>query len=320
MRTFVVFACVWVVLAHAALSPSPTHAQDPAPSEAQPAPDAAPAPAPAPEPEPVPAPAAQPEPAPAAPPPPPPPANDGDYGGRGYREPARHERYTPPPDYEEEPDDYGGSAPETHEFSVRLDPLNWLFSGRIGIELEYGLWEFISIELVPVIVAAESPLLLDFGTFEDTLTQHSNGVGPFSGISLGAGFWLNGEPFSGYVLRAYFTNYGYEYRASDAAGTFDRVKFTERRIVAFFGSHSRFGPFTLAGGFGLGYELNQQERCGFSLATPASGGAARLAARDTDCNDRQLIALDRAALDLADLNGSLHPVYIEARFSLGFVF
>jgi hypothetical protein len=276
-------------------------------------------PAPAPAPEPAPVSAAPEDPSPAEPPPPPPPpANEGDYGGRGYSEPPRHERYVPP-DYEEEPDDYGGGSDEPHEFSVRIDPLNWLLSGRIGLELEYGLWEFISIEIVPIIVAAESPLMLDFGTFEDLLTQHSNGIGPFSGVSLGAGFWLNGEPFSGYVLRAYFTNYGYEYRARDAAGTFDKVEFTERRIVAFFGSHSRFGVFTLAGGFGLGYELNQQERCGFATATPP-GGTAVLDARTSDCNDHNYIALDRSGLSAADLNGSLHPVYIEARFSLGFVF
>jgi hypothetical protein len=279
--------------------------------------DAAPEPESAPEPqaEVAPAPAPEPEPTPAAPPPPPPPARSGDYGGRSnysYQEQEEAEYDEP------DTDDYGGES-EPREFSVRLDPFNWLIEGRLGIELEMTAWKFISVELVPILVANETPPTINFGEFSDSLTQHSNGLGPFSGISIGAGFWLNGEPFRGYVLRAIFTNYGYEYRAEDAAGRYDSVKFTERRFVGFFGSHSRWGIFTIAGGFGLGYELNSQERCGLTNVINSSGDMV-IAGRTTDCKGSQKIAVKRDLSEQVDLNGGLHPVYLEARFSLGFVF
>ena len=124
------------------------------------------------------------------------------------------------------------------------------------------------------------------------------------------GFWIFGEPFSGYVLRVNFTNYGYRYEASDGEGVFDRVEYTERRITTFFGSHSRFGPFTFAGGLGLGLELNQKERCGLARATV--GGRSVVAGRSSDCDmARQQIALERNLSDRADLNGPLHPVYFD---------
>lgn len=198
---------------------------------------------------------------------------------------------------------------------MRLDPLNWLLEGRLGLELEAGVWKFISVEMVPVFVTSESPPAVNFAGFDSSLTQHSNGLGPISGASLGAGFWLSGEPFSGYVLRTYFTNYGYTYKAHSGGSVVDKVSFTERRFVVFFGSHSRFGPFTLAGGFGLGYELNSQERCGFALTSTGD-----VLPRTSNCNGHNQIKLDSAASEVANLNGPLHPFYLEARFSLGFVF
>jgi hypothetical protein len=130
---------------------------------------------------------------------------------------------------------------------------------------------------------------------------------------------LFGEPFSGYVIRLNFTNYAYTYRAADGGGTFDKVEFTERRLALFFGSHSRFGPFTIAGGFGLGLELNQTERCGLARAS-SSGDEFRVTGRSDHCEGRQQIALNRTLTETADLNGPLHPVYFEARFSFGVVF
>lgn len=320
----------WVVVLVLAALPSALAQDAPPPEAAEPVPAPEPVPEPAVPPASAP-PATQAPPADAAPPPPPPPERDGDYGGRDpspSSEPAHRssndddyddDRDDRDDDYEPEPDDSGGDDPP-REFSIRLDPFNWLIAGRLGIELEMTAWKFITVEIVPILVANDDPPAIDFGGFDDALTQHSNGIGPFSGASFGAGFWLQGEPFSGYVLRFLFTNYGYTYRARDGAGVFDHVSFTERRFVGFFGSHSRFGPFTLAGGFGLGYELNQQQRCGLTTVTPAGGGAPVIAGRDTNCNDRQAIALQRDLSELADLNGSLHPVYLEARFSLGFVF
>lgn len=348
-RAFFSLALICAASIVDAAAASSVHAQDTDPTDAsgvrsrrsRPASERPPSPPPEPEPaaEPEPAsappdpPAAVPEPVPIEPPPavedadqaaaappqdpnapPPPPATEGDYAGTGG---VRESDDALASDTAEEPDAHYSDG-ELREFSVRLDPLNWLLLGRLGVELELGVWEFISVELIPVFVTASEPLLLNYSRLDNTLTQESRGIGPISGASLGVGFWLFGEPFSGYVIRLNITNYAYTYRASDDDGVFDRVEFTERRVAAFFGSHSRFGPFTFAGGFGLGFELNQSERCG--LTRVSDGGETRIRGRDSNCEDRQLIALDRTLGEVADLNGPLHPVYFEARFSLGLVF
>jgi hypothetical protein len=154
---------------------------------------------------------------------------------------------------------------------------------------------------------------MNFVGRDDELTQHSNGWGPMSGASIGAGFWLMGKPFKGYVLRAIYTNYGYLYRTEDDLGTVDEVTHTERRLVFMFGSQSNFGPFSIAGGIGLGYELNQQERCyvgPYDTSPP----------QRSDCDGEFHLTLDRARDNLVNLNGWAHPIYISARISLGFTF
>jgi hypothetical protein len=78
--------------------------------------------------------------------------------------------------------------------------------------------------------------------------------------------------------------------------------------------------FTLAGGFGLGYELNQQERCGLNYVAATSSSADHIEGRSTGCRGQLRIAQERAATSYSDLNGPLHPFYLEARFSLGVVF
>jgi hypothetical protein len=283
------------------------------PEPPPPAPARAPAPPQPPEPEPT----AEPE-DPAAPQPPPAPSNAGDYAGTNGTVPASGSEDSLATDTAEEPDAQFREAPH-REFSVRVDPLNWLLLGRFGIELEMTAWKFISVELIPVFVTSTEPLLLNYSRFDGTLTQHSRGIGPIPGASLGVGFWLFGEPFSGYVIRLNFTNYAYTYRAADGGGTFDKVEITERRIAGFFGSHSRFGPFTIAGGFGLGLELNQNDRCGLAKVSSGDEGF-HVTGRTTDCEGRQQIALNRNLTETADLNGPLHPVYFEARFSFGIVF
>jgi len=217
-------------------------------------------------------------------------------------------------------DDFAADAqeytrPKKREYSVRIDLLNWLLLGRLSIELEAAVWKFLSVTLTPVFVLAKSPIAINYAGVDDPVTQHSNGIGPLSGVSVGVGAWLWGEPFKGYVIRLEFTNYGYSYRSDDDAGRIDRVDFTERRALLFIGSHSRFGAFTFAGGFGLGYELNQQTRCGLS-----SSVSDTIQSRENDCRGRQQIALDRGVQERMDLNGPLHPVYFLARFSLGVVF
>jgi hypothetical protein len=243
--------------------------------------------------------------------PPPPPANPGDFAGRGNgREQIAEE---PQEDYDPEVQEERRPEKE-HEYSVRFDALNWFLLGRLSIELEMSLFKYLSVTLTPVFVTGESPISVNYAGLDSPLTQHSHGLGPLSGVSVGVGAWFWGEPFRGYVLRLELTNYGYRYRTADSSGTIDRVDFTERRLSLFIGSHSRFGPFTFAGGFGLGYELNQAERCGLSVEDGS------VSARESGCKGHQYIALDRNNQERADLNGPLHPVYFLARFSLGVVF
>jgi hypothetical protein len=243
---------------------------------------------------------------------PPPPSVDGDFAGSSTPSPAAAAQTQD--DFAAEAQEY--TKPKKREYSVRIDLLNWLLLGRLSVELEMALWKFISVQLTPVFVLAQSPIAINYAGLDDPLKQYSHGIGPLSGISLGVAAWLWGEPFKGYVLRLELTNYGYSYRTADALGRIDRVDFTERRLILFVGSHSRFGAFTFAGGFGLGLELNQQERCG--LMIPDSGD--NVGSRSNDCRGRQQIALDREGQERADLNGPLHPVYFQARFSVGVVF
>lgn len=198
--------------------------------------------------------------------------------------------------------------------SVRIDPFNWLLQGRLGFEIEAGLLDFMSFELVPVFVVNEQPPMINFRGLDSELTQHSNGVGSMSGASFGLGFWLEGKPFEGNVLRVILTNYGYEYRTNDDAGEIDKAKHTERHLYGFFGSHHRWGFFTISAGIGLGVELNKEERC-----YPDPPATPKTDATSSGCDGQLLISLDRNTSTLADLNGGLHPVYLMGRFSLGIV-
>ena len=317
--------------AYAQPQPAPQPAQ-PAPQPAQPAPQPA-QPAPAPQP-------AQPQPAPppqAAPQYPPPqqaqpaqPAPQSQpyaqpYGQQPQPAPPQNQYGPPPPRPQPQSDpahgDGGGDGGgfDIPPFAVRVDPFNWLLHGRFGLEIEVGLVGPLTVELVPVFVTDDSPAMLHLGSIESEITQESDGLGSMSGASLGLGVWLNGSPFRGSFLRAVFTNYAYSYAASDSEGQFDGVSVVERRFVAYFGSTSRFGPFTIGGAIGLGYELNQQERCGLTAQNTAD---REIVADDdgVDCRNQLRIALDRDAQSVTDLNGFAHPVYLEGRFSLGFAF
>lgn len=298
----------------------PPELEPDAPPDVEPAPDADPRweePAPEPEPEVVPQP---PEPrAEPAQPEPQAPYTGERYEGQvepGESEPAYGD------DFETEdnrgPNEGGGGRRFSMPgFSVRLELLNWLIEGRLGVELEVEAWKFISVQLVPVFVTDSEPPSFDFSGREDPISQHSNGIGAIAGASLGAGFWLSGTPFQGYVLRATLTNYAFSYESRMDGALIDRVEFTERRLSAFFGSHSRFGFFTIAGGIGLGYELNQQQRC-FANA----GSVRNVMAATSGCPDEDelQIKIEPDATSVADLNGSLHPFSIEGRISVGVAF
>lgn len=199
-------------------------------------------------------------------------------------------------------------------FSVRVDPLNWLLEGRLGVELEAAVWEFVTVEVVPVFVVDREPPTLNLRSLEHSLQQNSNGLGPMSGASLGVGFWLTKrKPFEGYVLRALFTNYAYTYEARDSLGRVDQVSHTERRLIALFGAHPRFGAFTIGWSAGLGVELNRKERC------YPPGSLTLDDVVESGCKGRQELAIDRN-LTTVDLNGWAHPIYLEGRLSLGVVF
>jgi hypothetical protein len=236
-------------------------------------------------------------------PPPPgygqPPPGYGQPPPPGYGQPQPYYNQPPPPPPRNDDDEF-----EIPGFSVRVDPLNWLVFGRLGFELEVQLWEIITFETVPMFVTESEPVALNLSGREDTVTQHSDGIGALAGATLGLGFWLEGEPFEGYVLRAVFTNYAMSYRASDDAnGEFDSVDHVERYFYGFFGSHNRWGFFTLATGIGLGVELNKETRCPPNI----------------QCDEDDLAILVAPGGPAADLNGPLHPVQLLGRISLGFI-
>jgi hypothetical protein len=242
----------------------------------------------------------------------------------GYQQPPPGYQQPPPPGYgQPPPPGYGAPPPPRQQddsgfempgLSFRMDPFNWLLAGRLGIELETEVWEFLSFELVPVFVVNDKPPTINLHGLDTTLSQHSNGLGSMSGASFGLGFWLDGKPFEGSVLRVILTNYGYEYRTDDDAGNqIDSVKHTERRLYGYFGSHMRWGFFTIAGGIGLGVELNKEERCFPDTATSVNQAVT------SGCKGEQQIAITPDTRSVVDLNGFLHPVYLMGRFSLGIV-
>jgi hypothetical protein len=229
--------------------------------------------------------------------------------GYGYSQPNYRDPEPPPPP--ERPDD-GFKRPE---ISIRVDPLNMLFESRLGLELETQVWQFISFEIVPVfVISSKSPTLNYFGSFDQTLRQHSNGLGSMSGALFDAAFWFGGKPFRGYGLRVGLSDYSYKYDTSDDAGPIDSATLTDRQFVVMLAEHDRWGAFTLAGGIGVGYELNKQNRC-WNAALGAGGGY------QTDCrNDQYVIATDHLHQTFVDLHSPLYPFDLLVRFSLGVVF
>lgn len=207
---------------------------------------------------------------------------------------------------------------------MRVDPFNWLLYGLLGFELEVETpLKFVSVELVPVFVANEQPPLFSLSGRDDVLSRESDGIGALAGTSIGLGFWLRGEAFKGTVIRAVFTNYGYGYKATDQDGVFDQASHVERTLYGMIGSFTRYGAFTIAGGFGLGVDLNKEKRC-------FVGENGRVVAT-RDCRDQEfLIKLSRNyEVDIvtgrpiqpsADLSGGLGGVQLLARISLGVSF
>lgn len=196
---------------------------------------------------------------------------------------------------------------EMPSFSVRIDPLTWIIEGQLGVEVEVELAKFLSVELVPLFVTAESPPAVP-----DAITQSSNGIGALAGGTLGVGFWPGGKPLRGTVLRVILRNAGYTYASRDDAGTlYDELSHTERHLYGFIGSHSVWGIFTIAGGFGLGVDLDRERRCfeNEDVASPTS-----------NCRRDELLLANPNDPRPWDLHGWLHPVQYMARLSLGVTF
>jgi hypothetical protein len=231
--------------------------------------------------------------------------------------------YEPPPPPRPPEDDS-----KRPEFSIRLDPFNWLLEGRLGLELEVQLYKQLTLEVTPVFVTSESPPTFNFVGREDNLTQESNGLGPISGASVALGLWFERKPFKGTVLRAMLTNYGYTFKTTAGGQPLDQVDHTEREFIVFLGSYSRWGAFTLGGGLGLGVALKRHQRCfvGAGTGTDVPGQAINVETENCPDDDEQHILLDpvqNPATDpvvVANLNDFLFPVVLNFRISLGVSF
>jgi hypothetical protein len=243
-------------------------------------------------------------PRPAAPPPPGPAYPEPQPYGQTYAPGAATAAGNPPA-----PPEQPQNASSRPDISVRIDPLNLLLQGRLGLELETALYKLLSLEIVPVFVTSQSPPMLNYSTYEkSSLHQESNGWGPMSGAAIDLGIWLGGKPFQGTVLRAGLTNYAYTYTTTAPAN--DSVSHTSRQLFFMFGSHSRWSAFTIAYGLGLAYELNQENRCFNALGSPTP-----------NCEkDQLLIKLNQSGSSVADLHSYLYPFDFVARLSLGVVF
>jgi hypothetical protein len=227
------------------------------------------------------------------------PSGDGyNVGNSGIVEPP-----APPPKENKE----GFTFPD---MSIRVDPLNWIIYGRLGIELEATVWKFITAEMVPIFVTSHQPPFLNLGSFPGNMYQASNGLGAMSGASIGAGFWLDGKPFRGTVLRLIYTNYGYRYTSkTDSGAVLDEATHTDRYLAVLIGSHSKWGPFTIASGIGLGVEMNRERRCIDPTTSAVSSNCTK---------DVFEIRLPQGGV--YGIYGWLHPADILFRLSLGFVF
>jgi hypothetical protein len=112
------------------------------------------------------------------------------------------------------------------------------------------------------------------------------------------------------VIRAIFENYGYTY-----ASSLEQFSHTQRALMGMFGSHSTIGAFTIAGGIGLGVDLNSEYRC-----YPA--GARVGETQSSGCSSLQL-AVNSDMIGRANavpVSSDLYPVILAARISFGVTF
>jgi hypothetical protein len=173
-----------------------------------------------------------------------------------------------------------------------------------------------TIETVPMFVVNDTPPLLDFSRYDVNIAQHSGGLGPLAGATLGVNFWLNGKrPLKGSFLGVGITNYTLDYEAFEADGTTraDFISHTERQLYFFYGSFARYGAFIIGGGIGFGYDVNNETQCLASNTfpperEPGNCDAIQLAVPDPG-NSSRAVAFD--------VTGFLYPWDLMTRFSLG---
>lgn len=197
---------------------------------------------------------------------------------------------------------------------MRVDPFNWLLEGRLGLELEVGLLDFLTVQLTPVFVTNDKPPTLNLEGAPDVLRQESDGLGPIAGASLDIAFWLDGTAFHGYALRAGITNYGFTYRTEDDAGVIDELSTTERQAYFMLSSQSNWGAFALSGGIGLGIDLNRETRCFPQNSTSVAQATTQ------NCDDELQLATTRDTSEVVNLHGGLYPIDLVGRISLGVLF
>jgi hypothetical protein len=256
------------------------------------------APAPTPDPAPVAAPPPAAAPVPVAQPYAPDPAAQPGYGS-SYGEP-------PPP-----PAPPAEKKSPIPPFSVRVDPFNWIVLGQLGFEVEVGLAKWISVETVPMFVVDDTPPWLNIGGGDNRVYQGSGGWGALSGASLGVNFWPD-KLFRGYVIRTGLTNYSLEYETKSSTGSrVDFVPHVQRQFYVMFGSVSRWGPFTIGGGIGLGYELNKETRCFPNDARSVSD------AKPGNCDEIQIATPLNGNLAIIPVTPFTYPWEILGRISLG---
>jgi hypothetical protein len=219
----------------------------------------------------------------------------------------------PPPVYEPPPPPLKPPEAESGRpiMSVRVDVLSLIFDSRLGIEFESQVWKNFSAELTPVFVLSQTPLSLEVNS-ADVIQQHSDGLGPMSGVAVGLNYWLGSRPMRGTGLEVLFTNYAYTYTTSAP----DSVSHVDQRLYGVINSRSVWGIFTMGAAFGIGAELNRDRRC---FRGPDLNSATSNCAKD-----ELLLAVDRAPnagiVSVVDLHSSTYPVEFLFRLSMGVTF
>lgn len=264
------------------------------------------------------------------PPPPgygqPPPPGYGQPPPPGYGQPpppgyGGYQRPPPPPP----PRQGGGGGYEIPDISIRADPLNAIIEGRLRLETEVELLDWLTVEVMPTFVIWQNAPSFNLRGREDNVHQEGGLAGALAGGRIGLGFWVQGEVMEGYVLRLIYAGERYryvaEYDTADPLGEFeDAATQSTRRFYFFFGSQRRWGFFTLGGGIGLGIEMNRTPRCFDGVNATASRSKSVCESVPGIDGDEFFLSLDPNRNEILDLNGALHPVYLEARLSLGVVF